>query len=129
MSERHGEEPEDEYDNPAAFTVGEYEFNPDNSEVTRYTAQPSADHFWLHNKGRIFRPQLINFQNLVEYADESEFEINWQFFPDEGVLDLYRQRFGEPTAPPLRELSPRQETEIAFSRYLMEHMVTVEDLF
>ena len=71
---------EEEYEGPG-FSVDagcgkDYEFTPDNSELIRYTALPPADHFWLHEIGRIFRPQLANFVNLAEYAEENEYEIN-----------------------------------------------------
>lgn len=118
----------EEYDGPE-FTVGKYEFRPDNSQLHLHSEMPEADHFRLKGKGSLFRSQTDNFQELAQYAEDGDYPIFRYTYPTDESLKVYMARFGAPKLPEFGWTSPRNEHIIAFGHYAMDHMVTVEDLF
>lgn len=77
---------------------------------------------------RVFRKLIKNFDDVIRFMLENDFQVIVEDYPDKKDIDAYHETFGYPDPEPFKELTPRQERRIAFARYLLDNdLITADD--
>lgn len=108
-----------------------YEIRPDNSALFLHEEE-RYDHIYFNQNNewwRIFRTEMSNFDSISEFMQSNGFKIYAKDVPLQPDFEAYHRAYGWDPIPELDPITPRQESRIKFAHYLMDNMVTVEDLF
>lgn len=126
MNEREQPERQQEPTMRIEYHGLKFELKPSNTAAFLHEEEPQYDHLFYSQDGGyfyLFRQAAANFDQVVEYMRQCNYEVNDLAFASDMDKQQYFDTFGYPEIK-TRELTAREERKLAFARYLldMEHI-------
>lgn len=132
MSERqHNEE---EYDGPQLSFDADgihFELRPDNTGLFLHEDE-RYDHFIHNRRGsmwRIWRKQMDNFDEVVDFMQETGFPVEAKDVPDREAREMFHRTFPDEEIVRTHELTDHEEKQVLFARWLLEHEYITPESF